>query len=106
MSDQNKKVMLYDTYEIYLIVPGPRRNIGITDLNRRINDLKMESGTSSLKTSAHMTADVQTRLQPQTQINRRDSNNSTVSSYYGTMSRKSSQTSQLSAMSTMRQGKK
>lgn len=88
------------------VVPGPRRNIGITDLNRRINDLKMESGTPTPKPTSYMAADVQTRLLPQTQINRRDSNNSTVSSYYGTMSRKSSQTSQISAISTMRQGKK
>lgn len=75
-----------------------RKNIGITDLNKRINDLKMESGTTQIK----QFTELQQRLQPpvtnNTQI-RRDSN-STVSSYYGSMrsadmSRKSSLASQV-----------
>lgn len=77
-----------------------RKTIGITDLNRRITDLKVESGTTNPQTKVQ--TDAQQRLQPignnQTQI-RRDSN-STVSSYYGSMrsadmSRKSSLASQV-----------
>ncbi len=90
-----------------------RRNIGIGDLNRRIIDMKMESGPTILpspmcpaKSIRNMT-DLQTRLQPP-QIggntsNRRDSSNSNASSYYcsmksADMSRRSSQTSQLSTL--------
>ncbi|KAK5640140.1 hypothetical protein RI129_010951 [Pyrocoelia pectoralis] len=78
-----------------------RKNIGITEINRRITDLKVE-GTPQSKTQL---TELQQRLQPpggtQTQI-RRDSN-STVSSYYGSMrsadmSRKSSLASQASSM--------
>lgn len=78
-----------------------RKTIGITDLNRRITDLKVESGTTNPQTKVQ-TTDPQQRLQPignnQAQI-RRDSN-STVSSYYGSMrsadmSRKSSLASQV-----------
>lgn len=82
---------------------GQRKNIGITDLNRRITDLKMEGGiTNQTQTKTQLT-ELQQRLQPpgntQAQI-RRDSN-STVSSYYGSMrsadmSRKSSLASQVS----------
>lgn len=81
-----------------------RKNIGITDLNKRINDLKMESGTTQIK----QFTELQQRLQPpvtnNTQI-RRDSN-STVSSYYGSMrsadmSRKSSLASQVFAYKIM-----
>lgn len=80
--------------------PAQRKNIGITDLNRRINDLKME-GTVNVTQKTQFT-ELQQRLQPpgntQAQI-RRDSN-STVSSYYGSMrsadmSRKSSLASQV-----------
>lgn len=72
----------------------------IVELNRRINDLKMEPGVPQIKQNTQLT-DLQQRLQP----TRRDSNNSTVSSYYcsmrsADMSRRSSQLSQLS--STMR----
>ncbi|XP_063919971.1 transcriptional activator cubitus interruptus isoform X2 [Zophobas morio] len=84
--------------------PAQRKNIGITDLNRRINDLKMEGTVSGPQNKTQFT-DLQQRLQPpgntQAQI-RRDSN-STVSSYYGSMrsadmSRKSSLASQASSM--------
>lgn len=77
----------------------------IVELNRRINDLKMEPGLQSqIKTQTQLT-DLQQRLQP-TQI-RRDSNNSTASSYYcsmrsADMSRRSSQLSTVSTNSTMR----
>lgn len=79
-----------------------RKNIA--DLNRRITDLKMESGVPQTQTKTQLT-ELQQRLQPpgstQAQI-RRDSN-STVSSYYGSMrsadmSRKSSLASQASSM--------
>lgn len=80
-----------------------RKNIGITDLNRRITDLKMESGVPGQTQTKTQLTELQQRLQPpgntQAQI-RRDSN-STVSSYYGSMrsadmSRKSSLASQVS----------
>nr|XP_015833512.1 PREDICTED: transcriptional activator cubitus interruptus [Tribolium castaneum] len=86
-----------------IMSPAQRKNIGITDLNRRINDLKME-GTVTAQNKTQFT-ELQQRLQPpgntQAQI-RRDSN-STVSSYYGSMrsadmSRKSSLASQASSM--------
>ncbi|KAF5297393.1 hypothetical protein FQR65_LT01324 [Abscondita terminalis] len=78
-----------------------RKNSGITDLNRRITDLKVE-GTTNTKTQI---TELQQRLQPSTTAQpqiRRDSN-STVSSYYGSMrsadmSRKSSLASQASSM--------
>lgn len=82
-----------------------RKNIGITDLNRRITDLKMEGGVPGQTQSKTQLTELQQRLQPpgntQAQI-RRDSN-STVSSYYGSMrsadmSRKSSLASQASSM--------
>lgn len=71
-------------------------NIG--DLNRRITDLKMESG----QTRQTSLSDLQLRLQPLGEP-RRDSN-STVSTYYGSMkstdfgSRRSSQASGVSAV--------
>ncbi|KAK4873021.1 hypothetical protein RN001_015050 [Aquatica leii] len=77
-----------------------RKNLGITDLNRRITDLKVEGVPNKTQIT-----ELQQRLQPpvntQPQI-RRDSN-STVSSYYGSMrsadmSRKSSLASQASSM--------
>ncbi|XP_068895219.1 transcriptional activator cubitus interruptus isoform X2 [Tenebrio molitor] len=86
------------------MTPAQRKNIGITDLNRRINDLKMEGAANVAQNKTQFT-DLQQRLQPpgntQAQI-RRDSN-STVSSYYGSMrsadmSRKSSLASQASSM--------
>ncbi|KAI4471002.1 transcriptional activator [Holotrichia oblita] len=77
-----------------------RKNIGIMDLNRGITDLKVEGGTTGPPQTKSQITDLQQRLQspgnPQVQI-RRDSN-STVSSYYGSMSRKSSLTSQASSM--------
>lgn len=90
-----------------------RRNIGIGELNRRIIDMKMEPCPTILpppmcptKSVQNMT-DIQTRLQPPQIIgnttNRRDSANSNASSFYcsmksADMSRRSSQTSQLSTM--------
>lgn len=72
-----------------------RKTIGITDLNRRIIDLKVESGSTQL-------TDLQQRLQSSgnTQVQIRRDSNSTVSSYYGSMrsadmSRKSSLASQV-----------
>lgn len=82
-----------------------RKNIGITDLNRRITDLKVEGGVVVQPQNKNQLTDLQQRLQPlgntQAQI-RRDSS-STVSSYYGSMrsadmSRKSSLASQTSGM--------
>ncbi|KAL3284723.1 hypothetical protein HHI36_018869 [Cryptolaemus montrouzieri] len=81
-----------------------KKNIGITDLNRRITDLKMESGINTQIPPKSLMADTQQKLQTnntQTPI-RRDSN-STVSSYYGSMrsadmSRKSSLASQGSSL--------
>lgn len=74
-----------------------RRHIGITDLNRRINDLKMEGSQNKGQT------DLQTKNQISTQVPIRRDSNSTVSSYYGSMkssdmSRKSSIASQVSAV--------
>ncbi|XP_046741690.1 transcriptional activator cubitus interruptus-like [Diprion similis] len=75
--------------------PGPQGNIG--ELNRRITDLKMESGARQTTFT-----DLQLRLQPLSEP-RRDSN-STVSTYYGSMrsadfgSRRSSQASGVSAV--------
>ncbi|KAJ6641765.1 Transcriptional activator cubitus interruptus, partial [Pseudolycoriella hygida] len=90
-----------------------RRSIGIGELNRRIVDMKMEPGPTILPPamcptkSLQNSTDLQTRLQPP-QINtntsaRRDSSNSNASSFYcsmksADMSRRSSQTSQLSTM--------
>lgn len=83
--------------------PAQRKNIGITDLNRRITDLKVEGAVSGQTQPKTQLTELQQRLQPpgntQAQI-RRDSN-STVSSYYGSMrsadmSRKSSLASQVS----------
>lgn len=90
-----------------------RRNIGIGELNRRIIDMKMEPCPTILsppmcptKSVQNMT-DLQTRLQPPAitgnATNRRDSSNSNASSFYcsmqsADMSRRSSQTSQLSTM--------
>lgn len=76
-------------------MPQQRRNVAITDLNKRITDLKMEGGGVQSRTQT----DSQTKLQPSTAQTRRDSN-STVSSYYGSMrsadmSRKSSLASQV-----------
>lgn len=80
-----------------------RKNLGITDLNRRITDLKVENNSgNSAQNKIQSQTEFQQRLQPtsgtQTQI-RRDSS-STVSSYYGSMrstdmSRKSSLASQV-----------
>lgn len=82
------------------IPEGKRQYIGIGELNRRINDLKME-------TNKNATNDLNTKLNTITPQIRRDSTNSTVSSYYCSMrsadiSRRSSQNSQMSSLSTMR----
>ncbi|KAI8120488.1 Transcriptional activator cubitus interruptus [Lucilia cuprina] len=108
-------------------IPEINRNIGIGELNQRITDLKMEPGTVGLPSAKHTDAknpatsstnlnDLQTRLYSNTntmisnyggslmQANlRRDSQNSNASTYYCSMqSRRSSQCSQLSSISTMR----
>ncbi|XP_020713656.1 transcriptional activator cubitus interruptus isoform X2 [Ceratitis capitata] len=97
-------------------IPKVRRNvgIGICELNQRINNLKMEPNSSTISplnaeyttkmlppANNHMT-ELQTRSQQQ-QLIRRDSQNSNASTYYCSMqSRRSSQSSQVSSMSTMR----
>ncbi|XP_037819629.1 transcriptional activator cubitus interruptus [Lucilia sericata] len=106
-------------------IPEINRNIGIGDLNQRITELKMEPGTVRLPPAKHTDTknpsstnltDLQTRLYSNTntmisnyggsimQANlRRDSQNSNASTYYCSMqSRRSSQCSQLSSISTMR----
>lgn len=84
------------------ITSTQRKNLGITDLNKRITDLKVEGGVPCPPQNKTQLTELQQRLQPpggtQAQI-RRDSN-STVSSYYGSMrsadmSRKSSLASQV-----------
>ncbi|XP_068152032.1 transcriptional activator cubitus interruptus isoform X1 [Drosophila tropicalis] len=103
-------------------IPESNRAIGISELNQRITELKMEPGSHLI--------DPQTQTQTQTQISirsgvpashgsfgtghtqtqalaqlRRDSQNSNASTYYCSMqSRRSSQSSQLSTISTMRPG--
>lgn len=78
---------------------APQGNI--SDLNRRITDLKMEGGGGG-QTRQTSLSDLQLRLQPLNEP-RRDSN-STVSTYYGSMrstdfgSRRSSQASGVSAV--------
>ncbi|KAH8402554.1 hypothetical protein KR009_010643, partial [Drosophila setifemur] len=109
-------------------IPESNRVIGISELNQRITDLKMEPSTRGhikipLKVSkgGRGFPEVLTQTQPhnhntiltkqsyacvpsstQAQF-RRDSQNSNASTYYGSMqSRRSSQSSQVSSMSTMR----
>ncbi|XP_011195008.1 transcriptional activator cubitus interruptus isoform X1 [Zeugodacus cucurbitae] len=94
-------------------IPETRRNvgIGIGELNQRINNLKMEPTNSPMsppstdymsKIGGSHTTELQTRLQQQ-QFLRRDSQNSNASTYYCSMqSRRSSQSSQVSSISTMR----
>ncbi|XP_017768085.1 PREDICTED: transcriptional activator cubitus interruptus isoform X2 [Nicrophorus vespilloides] len=80
-----------------------RKTLGMTEINRRITDLKVEGGiTNGPQTKTQLT-DLQARLQPLTQAQIRRDSNSTVSSYYGSMksadmSRKSSLASQASSM--------
>lgn len=83
------------------MLPPQRKNIGITDLNKRITDLKMENGgIQQIQPKSPMT-DFQHRIQlNSTQVQIRRDSNSTVSSYYGSMrsadmSRKSSLASQV-----------
>lgn len=92
------------------VVSIQRKNLGITDLNKRITDLKVEGGASCPAQNKTQLTELQQRLQPpsgtQAQI-RRDSN-STVSSYYGSMrsadmSRKSSLASQVSCIVMLQQ---
>lgn len=107
-------------------IPEMNRNIGIGigELNQRITDLKMEPGSTKINNdtkhsppcSTNLT-ELQTRLcsNSNTMISnfglhsnlnpnlRRDSQNSNASTYYCSMqSRRSSQSSQLSSISTMR----
>ncbi|KAF4518856.1 hypothetical protein B566_EDAN006707 [Ephemera danica] len=90
---------------------GPRRgphNVG--ELSRRITDLRMEpGGNSPPRSGGRQLTELQVRLAPPgsalQQPPRRDSGSTTVSSYYGSMgssqiSRRSSQASQMSAVST------
>lgn len=81
-------------------IPEARRNvgIGIGELNQRINNLKMEPTTSPMLPPS---TELQTRLQQQ--FSRRDSQNSNASTYYCSMqSRRNSQSSQVTPISTMR----
>ncbi|XP_020809837.1 transcriptional activator cubitus interruptus [Drosophila serrata] len=91
------------------------RTIGISELNQRITELKMEPGVTSVASPKSDILGYADDLSSQNQVNnrnlifnkqqslRRDSQNSTSSTYYGSMpSRRSSQTSQLSSISTMR----
>ncbi|XP_053968111.1 transcriptional activator cubitus interruptus isoform X2 [Anastrepha ludens] len=96
-------------------IPESRRNggIGIGELNQRINNLKMEPTISpvsppnieyitKMSPPGNHISDMQTRIQPQ-QFLRRDSQNSNASTYYCSMqSRRSSQSSQVSSIYTMR----
>ena len=112
-------------------IPEINRTLGIGELNQRITDLKMEPGTTGATvkfnndstknvstSSTNLQTELQTRLYTtnsnggtivgnygiQTNNNtRRDSQNSNASTYYCSMqSRRSSQCSQLSSISTMR----
>lgn len=111
-------------------IPEINRTIGIGELNQRITDLKMEPGTAGATVkfnnentkslspgSTILQTDTQSRLYASNNnptiignygINvnsnmRRDSQNSNASTYYCSMqSRRSSQCSQLSSISTMR----
>ncbi|EDW53706.1 transcriptional activator cubitus interruptus isoform X1 [Drosophila sechellia] len=107
-------------------IPESNRTVGISELNERITELKMEPGaareikipmlpnttiggypedplqnqTSSRNTVLNKQGAVSGSMQGQS---RRDSQNSTASSYYGSMqSRRSSQSSQVSSIPTMR----
>ncbi|XP_017045873.1 transcriptional activator cubitus interruptus [Drosophila ficusphila] len=110
-------------------IPESNRIIGINELNQRITELKMEPGlTGDIKVPIPLNSgkDVFPEdLSSQSQVNfrnatfnkqsfsiipglmqgqpRRDSQNSNTSTYYGSMqSRRSSQSSQVSSISTMR----
>ncbi|KAH8278334.1 hypothetical protein KR026_009430, partial [Drosophila bipectinata] len=102
-------------------IPESNRLIGISELNQRITDLKMEPGIayqevvplSENSCVGGLPEELsQTHLQTHNPLHcnqlqqsqfRRDSQNSTASTYYGSMpSRRSSQSSQVSSMSTMR----
>lgn len=86
------------------MLPPQRKNIGITDLNKRITDLKMENGVNTQIQPKSPITDLQHRMQlNNTQVQIRRDSNSTVSSYYGSMrsadmSRKSSLASQGSSL--------
>ncbi|XP_034670430.1 transcriptional activator cubitus interruptus isoform X1 [Drosophila subobscura] len=110
-------------------IPESNRAIGITELNKRITELKMEPGMPTAQVQTRGPANtglggLQEELSQSQSQNRnidltkqgyaavhsslqaqfrRDSQNSNASTYYGSMqSRRSSQSSQLSSMSTMR----
>lgn len=92
------------------VVSTQRRNLGITDLNKRITDLKVEGGVSCPSQNKTQLTELQQRLQPPsgTQVQIRRDSNSTVSSYYGSMrsadmSRKSSLASQVSCIVMLQQ---
>ncbi|KPU74646.1 uncharacterized protein Dana_GF19046, isoform C [Drosophila ananassae] len=102
-------------------IPESKRLIGISELNQRITDLKMEPSIASQEVNPLTVKScigglpeelAQTQLHTHNPLHcnqlqepqfRRDSQNSTSSTYYGSMqSRRSSQSSQVSSMSTMR----
>ncbi|XP_050742837.1 transcriptional activator cubitus interruptus isoform X2 [Drosophila biarmipes] len=106
-------------------IPESNRTIGISELNQRITELKMEPGTACditvpLNTGLERISEDLSQNQSNITLNkqsfftasgslqghfRRDSQNSTASTYYGSMqSRRSSQSSQVSSISTMRPG--
>ncbi|XP_017072655.1 transcriptional activator cubitus interruptus isoform X2 [Drosophila eugracilis] len=110
-------------------IPESNRTIGINELNQRITQLKMEPGTTGdIKIQIPLNVGIdglaedlsqnqtncRTILNKQNPPNvtssrqaqiRRDSQNSIASTYYGSMqSRRSSQSSQVSSISTMRPG--
>ncbi|XP_037723194.1 transcriptional activator cubitus interruptus isoform X1 [Drosophila subpulchrella] len=108
-------------------IPESNRTIGISELNQRITELKMEPGTTCditvpMPLNTGMGGFPEDLSQNQSNITfnkqsfptasgflqghfRRDSQNSTASTYYGSMqSRRSSQSSQVSSISTMRPG--
>ena len=94
---------------------GPRRGSGLNEINQRITDLRMGSGqTTQLQNNGRSTQQLLSNtslLMPNTQGQqeiRRDSNATTVSSYYGSMksgasplpfSRRSSEVSQVMHLS-------
>lgn len=101
MNDRNSRTRMKSRLQTKYISSGvpplssqQRRNVVLTELNKRITDLKMEGGVQTRAQN-----DPQTKLQPSAAQTRRDSN-STTSSFYGSMrsadmSRKSSLASQV-----------
>ncbi|XP_013102136.2 transcriptional activator cubitus interruptus isoform X1 [Stomoxys calcitrans] len=81
---------------------APSMGIGMRELNQRITELKMETNVEETTTVPSCTKQF-SELDPSSQAMRRDSQNSNTSSYYCSMnSRRSSQCSHQSSMSTIR----